>query len=565
MLRRCLRRLCSAEPMVEEFDAVIVGGGPAGLSAAIRLKKLAEADGASDKFRVALVEKGSSVGAHLLSGACFEPHALEELFGDWKNMDSPPPLHQPVTKDDFYVLSKTGGVRVPWIPPMLHNDGNYIISLSDLGKWLGEQAEAAGVEVYPGFAAVSPVVEDNAMVGVRLNELGVGKDGQKRDSYDPGMIFRAKQTIMAEGCRGSVTKQLFKQFDLRKKCQFQTYALGVKEVWDIGKAGTGEHNPGSVMHTFGWPLTKAEHHDNTYGGSFIYHTKQGEDGLISIGFVVGLDYKNPYTRPYMELQKLKTHPLIRKQLEGGKCISYGARTLSEGGLASLPSIAFPGGVLAGDCAGFLNLPKIKGNHCAMKSGMLAAEAVYEDILKKDAGEKKTASSLEDRFRGSWLYQELHQVRNCRQVFARNFWGGVLYTGITATLTKGMEPFTLTHLHEDNASLKPAKECKPIEYPKPDGKLTFDLLTNHARSGTTHNADQPAHLKILDRSKLKPVNVEKYDMPESRFCPAGVYEYVDGELVINAQNCLHCKACDIKDSNINWTAPEGGGGPNYQGM
>jgi electron-transferring-flavoprotein dehydrogenase len=568
MFRRGLRSLCAAAPAVEEFDVVIVGGGPAGLSAAIRLKQLAAANNEQDKYRVAVVEKGSSIGSHLLSGACFEPHALTELFGDWKKMESPPPITQPVTKDDFYILSKSSQLRVPYIPPMLHNDGNYIISLGDFGKWLAQEAEKLGVEIYPGFAAVTPVVEEGAMVGVKLNEVGISKSGEKKSSYDPGMIFRAKQTIMCEGCRGSVTKQLFKTFNLRKECDVPTFALGVKEIWDVGKAGQGKHVPGYVMHTMGWPLTKAEGHLNTYGGSFIYHTTTngGQDGLISIGFVVGLDYKNPYVRPYMELQKLKTHPFIAPTLEGAKCISYGARTLNEGGLVSLPQLAFPGGVLAGDCAGFLNLPKIKGNHCAMKSGMLAAEAVYEDVLKGEAKNGQTAKSYKDRFQASWLFKELHQVRNCRQVFSKNFWLGVAYTGVTCTITKGIEPVTLHHHADDNACLLPAKECKKIEYPKIDNKLTFDLLTNHARSGTAHNADQPAHLKILDPAKIQPINVEKFDMPESRYCPAQVYEYnQQGKLVINAQNCLHCKACDIKDSNINWTPPEGGGGPNYNSM
>eukprot|EP00744_Colponema_vietnamica_P006524 GILI01009469.1.p1 GENE.GILI01009469.1~~GILI01009469.1.p1 ORF type:complete len:566 (-),score=146.67 GILI01009469.1:184-1881(-) len=561
MMRRSRLFLCAVERMKEEFDIVIVGGGPSGLSAAIRAKQLKE------DLRVAIVEKGSMIGAHSLSGACFEPTALNELLPEWKSMEGCP-ITQKVHDDNMYLLSKKGQIKVPWLPPTLHNHNNYIISQGAMCKWLSEHAEGLGVEIYPGFAAADIHYGDDAndkssVKGVILNDTGIDKKGEKKADYQPGMIFEAKQTIFAEGCRGSCTKKLEAQFGLRKKeHNFQSFALGVKEVWEVPKE---MHHPGKIVHTTGWPLTKGEGHDNTYGGSFLYHYG---DGLISLGFVVGLDYSNPYTRPYMELQKWKTHPLIAPMLAGGKPISYGARTLCEGGFQAVPDkLSFPGGLLVGDCAGFLNLPKIKGNHTAMKSGMLAAEAVIEDVLSKGGEHGKEATSYRKRYENSWVHKELKQVRNCRPAFAKNFYYGMLYTG-AATVINGIEPWTLQHHHKDHETLKPISQSKAIEYPKPDGKLTFDLLTNHSRSGTSHNADQPAHLKVLDRQKAKDVNLDIYGGPEGKYCPAQVYEWVekDGkkELVINAQNCLHCKACDIKDptQNINWTVPEGGGGPNY---
>lgn len=562
MMRRSRLFLCAVERMKEEFDIVIVGGGVSGLGAAIRAKQL------KDDLRVAVIEKGSTIGAHSLSGACFEPTALNELLPDWKTMEGCP-VTQEVTDDQMYLLSKKGQTKIPWLPPTLHNHGNYIISQGALCKWLGEHAETLGVEIYPGFAAADIHYGDDAndkssVKGVILNDTGINKKGEKKDDYQPGMIFEAKQTIFAEGCRGSCTKKLEAQFKLRKKeNNFQSYALGVKEVWEVPKEF---HSPGKIVHTVGWPLTKAEGHDNTYGGSFLYHYG---DGLISLGFVTALDYSNPHIRPYMELQKWKTHPLIAPMLASGKPVAYGARALSEGGLQSVPDkLSFPGGVLVGDCAGFLNLPKIKGNHTAMKSGMLAVEAIIDDVLSKGEGHGKEATSYRKRFEDSWVYKELNQVRNCRPAFAKNFYYGMLYTGAATTVFHGKEPWTFQHAHKDNECLKPIAQSKAIEYPKPDGKLTFDLLTNHSRSGTNHNADQPPHLKILDRQKAKDVNLDIYGGPEGKYCPAQVYEWVekDGkkELVINAQNCLHCKACDIKDptQNINWTVPEGGGGPNY---
>eukprot|EP01065_Artemidia_motanka_P040780 TRINITY_DN5177_c0_g1_i1.p1 TRINITY_DN5177_c0_g1~~TRINITY_DN5177_c0_g1_i1.p1 ORF type:complete len:624 (+),score=200.52 TRINITY_DN5177_c0_g1_i1:77-1873(+) len=560
------RQYCSGEDAVErdemEYDVVIVGAGPSGLAAAIKLKQLATEGG--KEVSVCVVEKGSMVGAHILSGACIEPTALNELLPDWQEQGAP--LTTPVQEDAFVYLSESGATRFPnfLIPPSLNNHGNYLGSLGSLCAWMGEKAEEMGVEIFPGFAAADAIFEDGKVVGIVTDDKGIGKDGAKKAEYQPGMLLKAKQTIFAEGCRGSVTKKLWDKFDLRSECDIPTYALGIKEVWEIDPA---KHKEGFVMHTVGYPILKSQGHDaSTYGGSWMYHMSGNQ---VSVGFVTALDYKNSYTRPYMEMQKWKTHPEVRQYLEGGKCIMYGARTLTEGGLLSLPKLTFPGGVLVGDTAGTLNLPKIKGTHTAMKSGMLAAEAVYGDVFAGDSEPEygTQVTRYEELFKSSWLHKELYRVRNVRQVFERNFKLGCIYTGATEMVTGGIEPFNLKHLHADHESQKPIADCKEIQYPKPDGVLTFDLLTNHSRSQTSHEGDQPAHLKPNVWDKMKEVDLGVHGGVLARVCPAGVYEYPekDGgerDLVINAQNCLHCKACDIKNSNMTWTCPEGGGGPNY---
>ena len=535
-----------------EVDVVIVGAGPSGLSAAIRLKQLAAEKG--QDIHVTVLEKGSEVGAHLLSGAAFEPRALNELIPDWKEKGAP--LNTPVTEDRFLFLTEKSSFNPP-PPPQMHNDGNYIISIGELGKWLAEQAEAMGVEIYPGFAAAEILYhEDGRVKGVATGNMGVAADGSHKDSFEPGLELHAKQTIFAEGCRGHLSKMLMEKFDLRKDCDPQTYGIGVKEIWEIPAE---QHKRGLAVHSVGWPMDS-----KTYGGSWMYHYG---DNLVSIGFVVGLDYQNTYLHPFKEMQRFKTHPDIKKYLEGGKRISYGARALSEGGYQSMPRLTFPGGVLVGDAAGFLNTPKIKGNHTAMKSGMLSAEAVFEAV----AGDQAEAVSYTEKYKNSWLHEELYTARNIRPGFHKGLYAGLAYAGLDTYILRGKAPWTFKN-HADHTQLKPAKDCTPIEYPKPDGVLTFDILSSVFLSNTNHAEDQPCHLKLKDPSVPVQQNLPIYDEPAQRYCPASVYEIIQGDdgqpkFQINAQNCVHCKTCDIKDpaQNINWTVPEGGGGPNYTGM
>ncbi|MGR2682830.1 electron transfer flavoprotein-ubiquinone oxidoreductase [Chromobacterium haemolyticum] len=538
-----------------EYDVVIVGGGPSGLTAAIRLKQLAAEQGR--EVSVCLLEKGSEIGAHILSGAVIEPRVLNELIPDWKEKGAP--LNTEAKSDRFLLLTETESIQLP-TPPQMHNHGNYIVSLGNFCRWLGQQAEELGVEIYPGFAAAEVLYhEDGSVKGVATGDMGIGKDGEKTDAWQPGMELWAKQTIFAEGCRGSLTKALFERFRLHDGADPQTYGIGIKELWEVKPE---LHQPGSITHTVGWPVDTA-----TYGGSFMYHL---ENNQVGVGFVIGLDYQNPYLSPFEEFQRFKTHPAIRKVFEGGRRLSYGARALTEGGLQSLPRLTFPGGLLVGDTAGFLNVPKIKGTHTAMQSAMLAAEAVFELLGQEQPAREATAYS--EKFKQSWLHEELHRVRNIRPSFRWGLWPAMIYSALDTFLFRGKAPWTLRHHQADHQSLKPADECSPIAYPKPDGVLTFDRLSSVFISNTNHGEDQPPHLKLKDASVPVALNLAKYDAPEQRYCPAGVYEIVgreEGEprLQINAQNCVHCKTCDIKDpsQNIVWTTPEGGGGPNYPNM
>ncbi len=532
-----------------EFDVVIVGAGPSGLAAAIRLKQLAP------ETSVCVVEKGGEVGAHILSGAVIEPRALDELLPTWRDME--PPEFTPAGEDRFVFLTQTGSYRLP-TPPQMHNHGNLIGSLGNLCRWLGAQAEALGVEIYPGFAAAEVLYDNNVVVGIATGDMGVGRDGEPSAQYQPGMELRATYTIFAEGCRGSLTKQLFERFNLRAECDVQTYGLGIKELWEIPAAN---HKPGLIMHSIGWPVDS-----ETYGGSWLYHWG---NNLVSYGYVVGLDYKNPHLSPFEEMQRLKQHPAMKPHFEGGRRIAYGARALNEGGMQSLPKLTFPGGCLVGDTAGFLNVPKIKGTHTAMKSGMLAAEAVAAALSGDGAVEPV---GYTEAFRASWLAEELHGVRNIRPGFAKfGLLGGLINAAMDTYVFKGRAPWTLHHTHGDNESLRKAADSKPIAYPKPDGVITFDRLSSVFISNTNHAEDQPVHLQLRDPSVAIAVNWAEYRSPETRYCPAGVYEIVGADsgspaLQINAQNCVHCKTCDIKDptQNINWVCPEGGGGPVYPG-
>lgn len=548
-----------------EFDVVIVGAGPAGLSAACRLKQ--KAAEAGQEISVCVVEKGSEVGAHILSGAVFEPRALNELFPDWKELGAP--LNTPVKRDDIYMLKDAeGAIKVPdlFVPKTMHNEGNYIISLGNLCRWLAQQAEGLGVEIYPGFAAQEALIDENGVVrGIITGDLGVDREGHPKEGYyTPGMELRGKYTLFAEGCRGHIGKQLIKKYNLDSDADAQHYGIGIKEIWDIDPA---KHEQGLVVHTAGWPLDVVKK-ENT-GGSFLYHL---ENNQVVVGLIVDLAYSNPHLSPFDEFQRYKHHPVIAQYLEGGKRVAYGARALAKGGINSLPKMVFNGGALIGCDLGTMNVAKIKGSHTAMKSGMLAAEAVADALLAgKEGGDQLTG--YVDAFKASWLYDELFRSRNFAP--AMHKFGPLIGAGfnwLDQNIFGGKLPFTLHDTVPDYACLKKASEAPKINYPKPDGKLSFDKLSSVFLSNTNHEEEQPCHLKLTDPSIPVAQNLPLYDEPAQRYCPAGVYEIVtqeDGEkrFQINAQNCVHCKTCDIKDpaQNITWVAPEGTGGPNYPNM
>jgi electron-transferring-flavoprotein dehydrogenase len=544
-----------------QYDVLIVGGGPSGLAAAIRLRQLAAEHG--HEVAVCVIEKGAEIGAHILSGAVIDPIALNELIPDWREEGAP--IHTPVSEDHFLMLTESNHVAIPGFlhPPLIRNHGNYIVSLGNVCRWLAQQAEALGVEIYPGFAAAEVLYnEDGSVRGVATGDMGVARDGHHKDTYTPGVELLAKYTLFAEGARGSLSKGVIARFDLAAGSDPQKYGIGLKELWQIDPA---KHRPGLVVHTQGWPLT-----GRTGGGSFMYHF---EDNQVAVGFVVHLNYENPHLSPYDEFQRVKLHPTVRRYLEGGKRVAYGARALTEGGLQSIPRLVFPGGALIGCAAGFMNVPRIKGSHNAMKSGMLAAEAAFA-ALRDGGGAELTA--YPEALRRSWVYDDLYRVRNVKPGLKWGAWLGTAHAGVHLWLNSlrlgFLVPWTLHHGKPDCASLKPADKCPKIAYPKPDGKITFDKLSSVFISNTNHEEDQPVHLVLKDPTIPLSVNLPQYDAPEQRYCPAGVYEIVrnddgDPRLQINAQNCVHCKTCDIKDplQNINWVVPEGGGGPNYPNM
>jgi electron-transferring-flavoprotein dehydrogenase len=550
--------MSTIERDIMEYDVVVVGAGPSGLSTAIRMKQLAAEHG--QEISVCVLEKGSEVGAHILSGAVMDPQALTELFPDWKERGAP--LHTAVTEDQFLFLSETSSIKVPQVllPECFQNHGNYIISLANVVRWLGEQAEALGVEIFPGFTASEVLYDEQGRVkGIQTGDMGIGKNNAPTPNYQPGMELHAKYTVFAEGARGHLGKRLIEKFKLNEGRDPQIYGIGLKELWEIDPS---KHQAGLVVHTAGWPLDK-----NTYGGSFLYHL---ENNQVALGLVVGLSYENPYLSPFEEFQRYKTHPAIRKYLEGGKRIAYGARAIAAGGLMSLPRLVFPGGALVGCEAGFLNASRIKGSHSAIKSGMLCAQAIVEALSQNRSHDE--LASYPQAFHDSWLFDELYQARNFKQWMSKGLHLGALMVGIEQKLFKGKVPWTLHHKHADHTCLKPASECQPIDYPKPDNKLTFDRLSSVFLSNTNHEENQPSHLTLKNGETPVSVNLKEYAGPEQRYCPAGVYEFVKTEtgqdqLQINAQNCIHCKTCDIKDptQNIEWITPEGGGGPNYPNM
>ena len=534
-----------------EYDVVIIGAGPSGLSTAIKLKQL------DPEISICILEKGSEVGAHILSGNVFETRALDELIPNWKEKDAP--IKTKVKKEKFYFLSKNSYISWPiWLlPSVQQNHKNYIISLANLCRWLAKEAEEIGVEIFPGFAGSKILYSnDNKVIGVQTGDMGINKEGIKKDSYEPGINILGKVTVFAEGCRGHLGKELISKYDLAKNKSPQQYGIGFKEIWEVPE---NQHDEGLVLHSAGWPLD-----NKTYGGSFCYHAEKNQ---IYIGYVIGLDYKNPYLSPYDEFQRFKTHPIISKFLINGKRISYGARALIEGGLQSLPQMYMPGALLVGCDAGTLNMPKIKGSHTAMKSGILAGETIY-DYLKNN----KPLSNLEKKVKESWLYKELYKARNVKPSFKWGLIPAILFTGIDQIIFRGNLPFTLKHTHADHETLTESNKAKKIEYPKYDGKITFDKTSSVYLTGTNHESDQPVHLKLKDHNLPINYTLEKYAEPAQRYCPAGVYEIDKTEkdnlkFVINAQNCIHCKTCDIKEpsQNITWVVPEGSGGPNYANM
>lgn len=533
-----------------DFDVIIVGGGPAGLSTAIRLAQLSAAQ--QHPLSIALIDKGAEIGSHILSGAVLEPRALDELIPDWRERDAP--LSTQATEDQFFMLTSSKSWKMP-TPPQMRNHGNYIISLGLFCRWLAQYAETLGINIFPGFAATEIVYEGDRVCGIVTGDKGVDTKEEPKSNFQPGILLKAKQVVFAEGCRGSLTQRLFKKFNLRDQVDPQTYGLGIKELWEIPRE---LHQRGKVIHTVGWPLDT-----KTYGGSFVYHWG---DNLLSIGLVVGLDYRNPYLNPYEEFQRLKTHPLLYPILAKGRRIAYGARTLIEGGLQSIPKLTFPGGLIVGDAAGFLNVPKIKGIHTAMKSGMIAADSLFPLLLNNDATE---CSMYSTHFKQSWVWKELYQARNIRPALRFGLWAGLAYAALDTYVFRGHAPWTLHHHQADHDTLYPADQCHPIDYPKHDNQVTFDLSNSLYLANLQYDENQPYHLKLKNRQTAIDINLHQYASPEQRYCPAGVYEIIEDQhktprLIIHGGNCIQCKACDIKDptQNIVWTPSEGGSGPQY---